>query len=226
MAEWQNRPLDPVYPVMFIDAINVKIRDGKVANRPIYVALAVTVDGNRDILGLWAGEHGTARAPSTGCRCSPRSRTAASATCCMRRLRRAQGPARRDRDRVAPDDHPDLRGAPAAQQLPLRRPAGLGRDRQGPQAGLHRADRGRRDGTVRRVRRDLGRAVPGDRAGCGRTPGPSSCPFLAFDVEIRKVICTTNAIESPSTPASAGPSAPAGTSRTSRPRSSASTWRS
>ena len=44
MAEWQNRPLDPVYPVVFIDAINVKIRDGKVANRPIYVALAVTCE--------------------------------------------------------------------------------------------------------------------------------------------------------------------------------------
>ena len=58
MAEWQNRPLDPVYPVIFIDCINVKIRDGQVANRPIYIALAVTVDGTRDILGLWAGEHG------------------------------------------------------------------------------------------------------------------------------------------------------------------------
>jgi putative transposase len=58
LAEWQNRPLDPVYPVIFIDCINVKIRDGQVANRPIYLALAVTVDGERDILGLWAGEHG------------------------------------------------------------------------------------------------------------------------------------------------------------------------
>ncbi|WP_373318089.1 IS256 family transposase [Planotetraspora kaengkrachanensis] len=58
MAEWQNRPLDPVYPVVFIDAIHVKIRDGQVANRPIYVALAVTVDGERDILGLWAGDGG------------------------------------------------------------------------------------------------------------------------------------------------------------------------
>jgi putative transposase len=58
MAEWQNRPLDAVYPVIFIDAINVKIRDGQVANRPIYVALAVTCDGQRDVLGLWAGEHG------------------------------------------------------------------------------------------------------------------------------------------------------------------------
>jgi transposase-like protein len=58
MAEWQNRPLDVVYPVIFLDAIHVKIRDGKVANRPVYVALAVTVDGTRDILGLWAGDGG------------------------------------------------------------------------------------------------------------------------------------------------------------------------
>jgi putative transposase len=58
MAEWQSRPLDPVYAVVFIDAIQVKIREGQVANRPIYLALGVTVDGERDILGLWAGEHG------------------------------------------------------------------------------------------------------------------------------------------------------------------------
>jgi putative transposase len=58
LSERQNRPLDRVYPVVFIDAIQVKIRDGQVANRPIYVALAVTVDGHRDILGMWAGEHG------------------------------------------------------------------------------------------------------------------------------------------------------------------------
>jgi putative transposase len=58
MAEWQNRPLDRVYPVVFLDAINVKIRDGKVANRPVYVALAVTAEGTRDILGLWAGDGG------------------------------------------------------------------------------------------------------------------------------------------------------------------------
>lgn len=58
MAEWQNRPLDPVYPVVFIDAINVKIRDGQVANRPIDLVMAVTVDGHRDILGIWAGDGG------------------------------------------------------------------------------------------------------------------------------------------------------------------------
>jgi putative transposase len=58
MTGWRTRPLDQVYPVVFIDAIHVKIRDGQVANRPVYVAIAVTVDGYREILGLWAGDGG------------------------------------------------------------------------------------------------------------------------------------------------------------------------
>jgi putative transposase len=58
MTEWQNRPLDRVYPVLFIDAIHVKVRDGQVTNRPVYVAIGVSVNGERDILGLWAGDGG------------------------------------------------------------------------------------------------------------------------------------------------------------------------
>jgi transposase-like protein len=58
MTEWQNRPLDRVYPVMFIDAIHVKVRDGQVANKPFYAAIGVTVNGERDILGIWAGSGG------------------------------------------------------------------------------------------------------------------------------------------------------------------------
>ena len=58
MVEWQNRPLDPVYPVVFIDAIHVKVRDGQVTNKAFYVAIGVTVDGQRDILGIWAGAGG------------------------------------------------------------------------------------------------------------------------------------------------------------------------
>ena len=42
MTERQNRPLDRIYPVIFIDAIVVKVRDGQVTNRPIYVAIGVT----------------------------------------------------------------------------------------------------------------------------------------------------------------------------------------
>jgi putative transposase len=58
MSAWQSRPLDSVYPVIFIDAIQVKIRDGQVANRPVYTVVGVTVDGMREILGLWVGDGG------------------------------------------------------------------------------------------------------------------------------------------------------------------------
>lgn len=58
MTAWRNRPLDRVYPVMFIDAIVVKIRDGAVANRPVYVVVGVNLDGQRDVLGMWVGTGG------------------------------------------------------------------------------------------------------------------------------------------------------------------------
>jgi putative transposase len=58
MNDWAVRPLDDVYAAVFIDAIVVKIRDGQVANRPIYAAIGVSLDGERDILGLWAGQGG------------------------------------------------------------------------------------------------------------------------------------------------------------------------
>jgi len=56
MTEWCNRPLEPVYPVEFIAAIHVKIRDGQIANRPVHVAIRVTCAGERDTLGLRAGD--------------------------------------------------------------------------------------------------------------------------------------------------------------------------
>lgn len=58
LIAWQNRPLERVYPVVLIDAIVVKIRDGQVANRPIYVAMGVNLDGERDVLGMWVGPSG------------------------------------------------------------------------------------------------------------------------------------------------------------------------
>ena len=59
LAEWQGRPLDRVYPVIFIDALMVKIRDGVVANRPVYLAIGIDCDGAKQVLGLWVG-------PTTG----------------------------------------------------------------------------------------------------------------------------------------------------------------
>ena len=54
IAAWQQRPLDPVYPLVFFDAIRVKIRDeGMVRNKAIHIALGVRADGQKEALGLW-----------------------------------------------------------------------------------------------------------------------------------------------------------------------------
>jgi putative transposase len=57
MAEtqaWQSRPLEPMYPVVFFDALRVKIRgDGMVSNEAVYLALGIQADARRDVLGLW-----------------------------------------------------------------------------------------------------------------------------------------------------------------------------
>ena len=51
---WQTRPLDPLYPVVFFDALRVKIRDeGLVRNKAVYLALAITAEGDKEVLGLW-----------------------------------------------------------------------------------------------------------------------------------------------------------------------------
>src|SRR5262252_2184168 len=59
LTEWQARPLDAVYPVIFIDALMVKIRDGVVTNRPVYLAIGIDCEGAKQVLGLWIG-------PTTG----------------------------------------------------------------------------------------------------------------------------------------------------------------
>jgi len=58
MTDWSSRPLNGVYAAVFIDAIMVKVRDGQVANRPIYAAIGVSLAGEKDVLGLWAGTGG------------------------------------------------------------------------------------------------------------------------------------------------------------------------
>jgi putative transposase len=58
MQAWSARPLQAVYAAIFIDAIYVKVRDGQVGNQPFYAAIGVDLAGHRDVLGLWAGHGG------------------------------------------------------------------------------------------------------------------------------------------------------------------------
>ena len=154
MDEWLIRPLDRVYPVVFIDAIHVKVRDGQVANRAFYCAIGVTVEGKREILGIW---------PSPG---------AEGAKFWLNVLTEIRNRGVADVCIVVCDG---LKGlpesiaatwplaivqtcvvAPDPQHVPVRGPSALGR--HGPPAAtrLHRSQRGRSEGTSRRVLRQLG----------------------------------------------------------------------
>jgi putative transposase len=54
VATWQNRPLEPIYPLIFFDALRVKVRDeGLVRNKAVHIALGVRADGMKEMLGLW-----------------------------------------------------------------------------------------------------------------------------------------------------------------------------
>ena len=59
VKSWQSRPLDAVYPIVYLDALVVKIREsGHVRNKAIYVAIGVNMQGNKEVLGLWVGAIG------------------------------------------------------------------------------------------------------------------------------------------------------------------------
>ena len=193
MTEWCNRPLDRVYPVVFIDAIVVKVRDGQVVNRPVYVAIGVSVNGERDILGLWAGDGGEGAKfwlsvlteiknrgvqdvcilVCDGLKGLPDSVGAVwpltvVQTCVIHLLRNSfRYAGRQDWDKLAKDLRP-IYTAPTAAAAEARF------------AEFTDTWGVRYPAVVRLWRASWSEFVP----------------FLDYDVEIRKVICSTNAIES------------------------------
>ena len=162
MADWQNRPLDRVYPVIFIDALVVKIRDGRVRE-------PARLRGDRrhrrrrtrDILGLWVGTGGEGAKYWLQVLTEIKNRGVEDSV--HGRVRRAQRPARINRSDLAVGDCADLRAAPDPQHLPPRRPRRLGQDGKGSAAGLHRSQRSRRRWPARRVPHHLGNQVSGDQ---------------------------------------------------------------
>jgi putative transposase len=193
MTEWRNRPLDRVYPVLFIDAIVVKVRDGQVVNRPVYVVIGVTVNGERDILGLWAGDgsegakfwlavlteiknrgvEDVCLVVCDGLKGLPESITttwsfAQGQTCILHLIRNTfRYASRADWDELARDLRP-VYTAVNAEMAAVR--------------FEEFADKwGTRYPAIIKL---------------WRTAWEKFIPFLDYDVEIRKIICSTNAIES------------------------------
>ena len=193
MAEWQTRPLDRVYPVIFIDALVVKVRDGQVTNKPFYVVIGVTTGGERDILGIWAGDGGEGAkfwlqvlteiknrgvedvciAVCDGLKGLPDAIAATwertqVQTCIIHLIRNTfRYAARQHWDKMAKDLRP-IYTAVNAEQAAVR--LDEFEERWGAICPA----------AVKRWRNAWGEFIP----------------FLDYDVEIRKIICTTNAIES------------------------------
>jgi len=194
MQGWSARPLERVYAAVFIDAIMVKIRDGQVGNRPVYAAIGVDLDGHKDILGMWTGEGAGESAKfwmqvltqlrnrgvadvffvvCDGLKGLPNSVNtvwpmATVQTCIIHLIRGTFGYASRKYwDELSKDLRPIYTAASA----------------EAAAAALEALDDkwGKRYPAMIRL---------------WRNAWSDFIPFLDYDVEIRKVICSTNAIES------------------------------
>jgi putative transposase len=121
MAEtlaWKNRPLEAMYPVVFFDALRVKIRDdGVVSNKAVYLALGIQADGQRDVLGLWIEQ-------TEGAKFWLKVFNELKARGCQDILigggRRPERVGRRDRCGLPEDSCADLHRAPDPQQSGVR----------------------------------------------------------------------------------------------------------
>ena len=196
MQSWWTRPLESVYAAVFIDAINVKIRDGQVRNRPIYAAIGVDLDGHKDILGMWAGD-GDGESAKFWLAVLTELRNRGVPGRVLRRLRRAERPAGQ-RERGVPAGHgSDLHHPFDPQHFRLRLPQVLGRPVQRPQADLHRpTPPAAAAAALDDLDEKWGRQYPA-MIRLWRNAWSEFIPFLDYDVEIRRVICcSTNAIES------------------------------
>jgi transposase-like protein len=193
MQEWANRPLDPVYVAVFIDAIHVKVREGQVTNRPVYAAIGVTIEGHKDVLGLWMGTGGEGAKFWMGVLIDLKNRGIRDVfflvcdglkglpevvtnvwpqtivqTCIVHLIRNTfRLASRRDWDAVKRDIKPIYTAPNSTAAL----------------AALEDLDEkwGKKYGAMIRL---------------WRNAWDEFTPFLDYDVEIRRMICSTNAIES------------------------------
>lgn len=185
--EWCSRPLDRVYAAVFIDATVVKVRDGRVANRAFYVAVGVDLEGDRDVLGIWASPAAEGARYWLSVLTELKNRgvddvfflicdglkglpdavgavwpLAIVRTCVVHLLRNTfRYASKKDWDAIKRDVRPIYTAAAARDAMPDKREA--------------------RYPAIRRLWMDAWERF---------------IPFLDYDVEIRRVIRTTNAIES------------------------------
>ena len=151
VATWQSRPLEAAYPLVFFDALRVKVRDeGLVRNKAVHIALGVRADGTKEVLGLWLEQNEGAKfwlrvmteLKNRGRRGHP-----------DRRRRWPEGLSRGDPGRLSRRDRPGLHRPPPAPEPGLRLLQGPQARGCGAERGLPRGRRHRRRGGPRHLRR-------------------------------------------------------------------------
>ena len=195
VTAWQSRPLEPMYPVVFFDALRVKIRDeATVRSKAVYLALAVLPDGSRDILGIWIEQTEGAKfwmkvftdLKTRGCQDILIAVTDGLKG--MSEALAAVFPATTLQTCIVHLIRHSLDFANWKERKPLA--AALRPD-------LHGGERRRRERGARRVcAQRLGREVSDGGRRRGAAPGPTSFRSSPFRPTIRRVIYTTNALES------------------------------
>ena len=202
MQTWSTPPLDEVYAAIFIDAIVVKIGDGQVANRPIYAAIGVSLAGEKDVLGLWAGTGGEGAKFWMSVLTDLRNRGVRDTFFVV--CDGLKGHPRRRRQRLAVGHGPDLHHPPDPQHLPAGLQTGLGRPHPRRKTDLHRGQRGCRAGGVGGAHREVGQQVRGDHPALEqRVGGVRVLPGLRR--RDRPPCSARPTPSSPSTPATDGP---------------------
>ena len=169
MQAWQTRPLDEVYAAVFIDAIVVKVRDGQVANRPVYAAIGVTLGGEKDVLGLWAGTGGEGAKFWMSVLTDLKNRGVRDVFFVV--CDGLKGLPDVVFERLAAGGRADVHRAPDPQHVPADLQAGLGRHETRRQAHLHRGERRRRPRRPGRPGGEMGEAVRGGDPALGERLG-------------------------------------------------------
>src|SRR5690625_222579 len=198
MNTWSARPLQSVYAAVFIDAIYVKVGDGQVGNQPFYAAIGVDLNGRRDVLGLWAGTGGG----ESGQVLDERAQRSEEPRCSghlLHRLRRPQRLTRFGQRGLPPSDRANLRDPPDSRHAAPRCAtpgASTGANWLPTCAGSTPPPQKQAAwAAFEELEEKWGKPYPAIPR-MWRAAWEEFTPFLAYDVEIRRVLFSTNAIES------------------------------
>ena len=194
MEAWQSRPLDSIYPVLLVDGIRIKIHDGSVTNRVVYVVMGINMDGQQDILGLWVGPTG-GESPKFWLSVMTELKNRGSRGCSAVVLRRLEGPAGCGPGRLAARRRAAVRRASRSELVALRSKKRWGQITSQLREIYTAPSIGATEVSFEAFAEQWEPIYPA-MVKAWRDAWDDFEPFLEFPVELRTIVYSTNAIES------------------------------